>query len=162
MKTQKVVRVNFLRIYPELQDAGAGKKPKAGALILMEPVAGSVAHELTSGQLDNLASIAGINTTGKRAWRQLASLVSVGRSACTVTTEPVKKGDKYVDTDGVEKEYTKDWEKSSIDSIMLPNDTVAKLQDAVIADVIKGWEDLPLPVFEGNAVPDPALAGTVQ
>jgi hypothetical protein len=163
MKTQKVVRINYLRIYPRLVDAGEGKKPYAGALVLMNVDGGIDANalRLTAKQLDNLAGISGIRTAGQVGWNQLAALVGVAKSAAVVSIEPVKKGEKYIGSDGKEHIHEKkDWDRISVDSIMLDDAVSREFKKAVIQDVIDAWSAPALPEFEGSFVPESEMPQT--
>lgn len=150
MKTTRKMLVNYLRIYPterEVVSAVNGVKGlRAGALILMENLPtsdgqrASNAMELSGRQLDNLAGMHGIRAVGRKGWLQLSTLVGVGKSACVVSFEEHKAGDKYVDATGTEQKYTKTSTQSTLDSIILPDRIVNKIVDATIESIIN-WEE---------------------
>lgn len=169
MKTIKAVRVNHLRIYPaEREVISAVSKTKgtrAGALVFAENLPASEGQtptnvlQLSGKQLDNLASMHGIRSTGRKGWNQLAILIGVGKSAAFVSSEPHKKGDKYVDRDGVEQEYTQDSTSNNVDSVILPEKVTNALVENTIREIIS-WEDETASVaalLEGNIAAEKPL-----
>lgn len=168
MKTIKTVGVNFLRIYPVEREVTSSvngvKGTRAGALILRENLPASAgqnasnAVELSGKQLDNLASMHGIRATGRKGWSQLATLVGVGKSACTISCEEHAKGDKYVDREGVEQEYTKTSTNCNVDSIVLSDKVVSMLQAKTIDAIINWDEEDSLTAILNPSVNEPVVA----
>lgn len=150
MKTIKNVRVNFLRIYPVERDVVSSvngvKGTRAGALVLMDTLpksdgqADNNAIELSGKQLNNLASMHGIRSTGREAWNDLAIYVGVGKSVAVLSCEEHKAGDDYVDKDGVTQLYTKTSTFCNVDSIVLPDRVSTALIERTIEKNIN-WKD---------------------
>lgn len=96
---------------------------------------------LTEKQVEYLATtlrLKGANLA--QTINQLASAIGNSRSHAIITSEFHKKGDKYVDGDGVEATYTKDWYNNRADSLKLP-DSLTKMVDERIANIMLGnWE----------------------
>jgi len=150
MKTIKTVRVNFLRVYPTEREVESAvnkvKGTRAGALVLMdilphsEGQAENNAIELSGKQLNNLASMHGIRSVGREAWNDLAIYLGVGKSVASLSCTEHQKGDKYVDGEGVEQEYTKTSTNCNVDSVILPDSVTKTLVDKTIEKNIN-WKD---------------------
>jgi hypothetical protein len=150
MKTIKNLRVNFLRVYPEVREVESSvtktKGKRAGALVLMDMLphsddqAEANAIELSPKQLDNLASMHGIRSTGREAWNDLAVYIGVGKSVAVVSAEEHKKGDTYIDADSNEQKYTKTSTNCGVDSIILPDKVTNTLVEKTIEKNIN-WKD---------------------
>jgi hypothetical protein len=165
---KKIVRVlvDHLRIYPEEREVTSAisktKGTRAGALVLVdllpcsEGQSATNALQLSGKQIANLASMHGnaIRSTGKEAYMDLSTYVGVQQSVASITCEEHKKGDKYVDSEGEEKEYTQDSTSYSVNSIALPD----KITDKVVAMTIEkniNWKtpDSLVSKLLGNMVP---------
>jgi hypothetical protein len=161
MNTKKML-VNYLRVYPVEREVVSSvnkvKGLRAGALILMENLpksegqAESHVITLSGKQLDNLAGMHGIRAIGRKGWLQLSTLVGVGKSACVVSYQEHKAGEKYIDASGAEVPYTKTSTQSTLDSIILSDRITNKMVDATIDQIIN-WEeeDTVSKLLKGNA-----------
>lgn len=85
----------------------------------------------------------------------LGSSIGNSRSYAVVSSEFHKKGDKYVDSDGVEKLYEKDWYNNRIDSLKLP-ESLTKIVDEKLASIMIGnWESVM--TIDPSGVPEGTL-----
>lgn len=150
MKTIKTVRVNFLRVYPTEREVTSSvnsvKGTRAGALVLMDILPHSEgqkennAIELSGKQLNNLASMHGIRSTGREAWNDLAIYLGVGKSVAVLSCEEHKAGDKYINGEGVEQAYTQTSTNCNVDSVVLPDKVTNTLVEKTIEKNIN-WKD---------------------
>lgn len=149
MKTVSVL-VSHLRIFESTRDevtVNGTKRQVDGALILADEVGGTKAIKLTGKQLNNLASIADLNRTGREAWNILKSLVGVNRSTAIVTIESYKEGDEYVRADNTVGKHTRTGENVQVDVIQLNNSVQKKIDDAVVS-VMVAWKQNRIPTAE--------------
>jgi len=146
--------INYLRLYPvpmeRVSKVNKVKSMKFGALILTDilPHAPNQKEsnviELTAKQLDNLCTIALLRGTGERTWFDLQRFIGNWSknnvATCMVRSEEHVKGDKYVDGDGKEQEYTEDSVINSCDSISLPDAVAVQLRAKSVERQVN-WED---------------------
>jgi hypothetical protein len=168
MKTISKLRVNFLRVYPEVRDVVSAvngvKGKRAGALVLMENLPKSDGQDssnvitLSPKQLNNLASMHGIRSTDRESWNDLAIYIGVGKSVAVVSSEEHKKGDTYVDGDGAEQKYTKTSTNAGVDSIILPDKVTNTLVEKTIEKNIN-WKDQDDIIARLTGSSEPELAG---
>lgn len=150
MKTIKTVRVNFLRVYASerevISKVNKVKGTRAGALVLMDvlPHSGTQKEnnviELSGKQLDNLASMHGIRSTGRSAWNDLAIYIGVGKSVAVVSCEEHQAGEIYYDSNKDEQKYTETTTFCSVDSIVLSDKVTALLIEKTVEKNIN-WKD---------------------
>ena len=150
MKTINVVKIQGLRLNStpvEVTSAVSGTKGlRYGTVVFGDMLPKSAGQkdnnviQLSDKQLDNLCSGCGISIKGRAGWNALQGFLLRGGHAY-VSSEEHKEGDVYVDTlTGEEKKYTMTRTNNSIDSIILPQAVVEKLQDSYIKKVTE-WKD---------------------
>jgi hypothetical protein len=171
MKNIVVLKIQKLRIYPEAIErtskVSKTKGLKVGAFIFGDNLPKSTGQsdsnviEVSAKQLDNLCADCGIPFTGKGAWSVLQGYLLRGGHAFISAVEHAKD-DKYVNADGEEKAYLETSTSCSLDTVVLPETLVNKLQQSYIdkvlnykeasdqmSDFLKDMESKPEPVVEG-------------
>lgn len=146
--------INYLRLYPvaieRTSKVNKVKSIRVGALILTDDLPHSTNQkvsnvlEFTAKQLDNLSAVAGLRGTGEKTWfdfqRMIGNWSRTNEAVAMVRSEEHAKGDKYVDSDGKECEYTEDSVINQCDSISLPTAVVTELRAKSIERQVN-WED---------------------
>jgi hypothetical protein len=145
MKNIVVLKVQKLRIYPEAIErtskVSKTKGMRVGAFIFGDNLPKSAGQsdsnviEVSEKQLNNLCADCGIPFTGKQAWNVLQGYLLRGGHAFISAVEH-SKGDKYVNSDGEEKEYNETSTSCSLDTVVLPETLVNKLQQSYIDKVL--------------------------
>lgn len=156
----QTVRVNYLRVYPEVRNEktkNGTSTLKAGAVVLVEPFEGTKVITLSPKQLDNLTSLHNIQA-GSRGWKQLSALIGTGgKASVMIDVIEHKIGDEYTDAAGEVKKQTANWKQPQISCFVLSDKVEDYMKRTVTESIVAGWDN-----FLGFDDPFEAKAATTE